>query len=293
MIDKIVYYNHFHNGDVFLSKEYIKELILLFPNMKHIYYHENSSKLLKDLNIQTLSIKDVDFPQKNQIFVKDNTIYINTWIVAADFHLNGCNFISYSSMWSYIYEKINDILKTNILIKDEYFYIPETDYSFYDIPSDFSIDYDNTILFSNGNVNSGQAYRQDTEHIVHSLLNNFKDKTIILTHKTSINNDNIKYTDDIIKTIDGDLNEISWIAERCKHIIGRNSGPFIFMHTKNILNDKNKNIISFGGHSYDAPMHKSKTKSNYIFFDDKDPDLLTNNIISFIKNEEILVEKFE
>ena len=117
MINKIVFYNHYHNGDVFISKQYIKHIMSLFPDMEYVYYHPNSPKLLKDLNINTLSINDVDLPQKIQTLVVGNILYINTWIGAQETHSKyGCTFVGYNFMWSNIYKEIINQLPMKIII---------------------------------------------------------------------------------------------------------------------------------------------------------------------------------
>lgn len=307
MVNKIIFYNHYHNGDIFISKEYIRQIMSLFPEIEYSYYHSNSPKLLKDLNIKSFPINQIVLPQNQRVFIINGVMYINTWIGAMPNHSKyGCTFVGYNYMWLNIYKTIATLLQKNIPFGDKYHYIPDTNYDYYDVPKDFKINYDNTILFSNGNVNSGQSFKQDTDYILQALLDNFKDKIIILTHKTNIKNNRILYTDEIIKTTEGDLNEISWIAERCKYLIGRNSGPFIFMHTKTILNDINKNIISFGTSELDVLPYAMKIIANYDFFEDNDSNLLINNIISHIKNDtknekmyfvrsekEIFIERFE
>ena len=284
MINQIVFYNHYHNGDVFISKQYIKYIMSLFPDFEYTYYHANTPKLLKDLGIKTLPISNTNLPQKEQVFVIGKTIYVNTWIGAQETHSKyGCTFVGYNFMWSNIYQEIARIFDTRLPFGNKYYYIPETDYSFYDIPNDLNIDYNNTILFSNGRVDSDQASWQDTDFIVNALLDNFKDKTIILTHKTNIKNNRILYTNDIVKTTDGDLNEISWIAEKCKYLIGRHSGPFIFMHTKNILNDLNKNMIGIGTSETDGLPYAMNINANYLFLNDVDKEQLVKNIIEHIR----------
>jgi hypothetical protein len=112
-----------------------------------------------------------------------------------------------------------------------------------------------------------------------SLLDAFPNRKIIPTHRTPIINDNILYTDDIIKTFGGDLNEISWIAEKCKYIIGRNSGPFCYMHTKNILNDKTKKIIAVGNTKRDCFLYNMQVDSDYRILIDENEEELIKSII--------------
>jgi hypothetical protein len=83
----------------------------------------------------------------------------------------------------------------------------------------------------------------------------------------------------MIETTGGDLNEISWVASQCDYLIGRNSGPFCFMNTKNILNDSSKNIISIGNNEKDSFVYNVPTKSNYNFIHDQD----VLNVLDIVK----------
>jgi len=158
-----------------------------------------------------------------------------------------------------------------IKIKDIKDYVYETDYSCYDIPSNLSLDYENTVMISNGNVMSGQSNLQSMDNIIHYLVNVFPEKKFILTHESSIQSNNILYTKDLIQTNGSDLNEISYIADKhCKYIIGRQSGPFIFMNTSSILNNKNKKIFSLRYNRNCDFLYQIKVDSEYFSILDKD-----------------------
>jgi hypothetical protein len=181
-------------------------------------------------------------------------------------------------MYKIILNEINNRCNVDLKIKDIYYYFPEIDFSLYDVPRGFTVDYDNTIIFSNGPVRSGQSNLIDINFVTHLLFNLFPEKKIILTHISQISHPNIIYTSDIIKTQGSDLNEISWVAEKCKYIIGRNSGPFCFMHTKNILNDKSKKIIAIGNSLTESFVSGIDTKAEYIHLLDNDLNELMKNI---------------
>jgi len=266
----IFFYNHFHNGDVFLTREYVREIAKLYPEATIKYFHGNSPKIIADLGIKTLNISEYNtvFDMRSK-FIKDDGLQINTWIGNHLLLNPGCNYLTYNKMFK---ELIKDI-GLDYDVKDPEYYIPDIDFSQYDIPNNFEID-DSAIMFSNGPVHSGQSNIGSTNEIVQAILDNIPDRKIILTHKTEIINDRLIYTDDIINTSGGDLNEISWVAEKCKTIIGRNSGPFCFMHTKNILNNSQKNIIAFGTVEEDCPSNGLKIECNYTFIDDSSSDLI-------------------
>jgi hypothetical protein len=144
------------------------------------------------------------------------------------------------------YKELYNIL--NLLIKNKNYYIPEINWNCFDIQNiDNFIENDKIYcLISNGDVLSGQALNFNFNPIIEKLSDNFSNINFILTNnKEKLKKTNIFYTDDIIKTENGDLNEIGYLGTKCKIIVGRASGPFCFCHNKSILTDKEKTLIVF------------------------------------------------
>lgn len=263
----LILYNHYHNGDIFASKGYISDLIKEFKGHNVTYQHHNSPKLLNDLNISFVSI---EVPMGNlrdrvKYFVEGNKIFVNTWIGN---YLNpsvGINWQTYHSMFNEIYSFISDQIDRTLELGPIEYYIPEINFDYFDTPN-IEIPKD-SIIISNGPVMSGQSYLSDLNSLINQIVSE-TDYNIFLTHFAPFNHDRIYYTSNLIDTKNGDLNEISWIAEQCKYIIGRNSGPFCFMHTKKILNDNSKTIISIGNKKEDSFTYGMKLSSRYLYFDD-------------------------
>jgi len=273
MINSLVFYNHYHNGDIVFSKEYVREIKSHFETVNFLYLSFNSSKNLKDLQInhKDLSLHP-ELTRNEKIFIKDDTLYINTWIgnylVSDDINL-----VTYHSMFTDIYAWIYNELGVRISIRDINNYLLKTDFDYYDVPRETQFDYENTILFSNGPVNSGQSKFDNLDHIIDYLCKEFPEKNIILTHKSSVLSEKIFYTSDIIGIADSDLNEIAYISEKVKYLIGRHSGPFCFMQTKDNLNG-NKVIIGLGKAGLNFT-HKLDVKSK-IYELEEDENLLKN-----------------
>ena len=263
----LIFYNHYHNGDIFASKGYVADLIKEFRGSDITYQHSNSSKLLNDLNISFVSIDSPMGHLRDRVkyFVEGNKIFVNTWIGN---YLNpsvGINWQTYHSMFEEIYSFISDQVDRTIEFGPIDYYIPEINFDYFDIPN---IEVPkNSIIISNGPVMSGQSYLSDLNDLINQIVSE-TDYNIFLTHFAPFNHDRIHYTSNLIETRNGDLNEISWIAEQCKYLIGRNSGPFCFMHTKNILNDSKKTIISIGNKKEDSFVYGMKLPSNCVYFDD-------------------------
>jgi hypothetical protein len=267
---RFVFYNHYHNGDIFASKGYIEDLIKELSGHEVYYQHFNSQKLLKDLNIEFRSLESPISPDMKdsfarKIFQNRDTVYINTWIGNSNPGKNGVNWNNYHSMFGDIYNSLSDVLDRTISLAPKEYYIPNIYYEYFDIP-DIDIPND-SIIISNGPVMSGQSDIPDLNSLIDTILSN-TDRNIFLTHFAPFNSNRITYTNNIISTTGGDLNEISWIASNCEYVIGRNSGPFCFMHTKNILNNKNKKIISIGNKEKDSFLYNFHIDAEYHFIDD-------------------------
>ena len=85
-IDQIVFFNHYHNGDLFHSKPFISDLMHQLNGFKFSYYHGKDVRVLADLGIPQFDINRVDLNPKIQL-VHGNmdgraALFINTWIGA-------------------------------------------------------------------------------------------------------------------------------------------------------------------------------------------------------------------
>jgi hypothetical protein len=264
MIKNIIFYNHAHNGDIFLSKGYVSHIIKNLPNINFAYAHEKSDKVLRDLKIGHINVHGVaEMYEKYSLL--DETLYINTW-VGNYLHYGDCNWKTLHLMYSDIINFINNYIDYKIELMTLEQYCPTIDFSFYDIPKNFDLDFEETIIFSNGPVLSGQSNIINMDQIINEILNVFPNRKIILTHHSNIQNDRIIYSSSIIQSNDTDLNEIAWLSTKCKYIIGRQSGPFIFMQIPENINDSRKKIICFGINETTDWLYKINIKANYNMF---------------------------
>ena len=72
----IYFYNNYHNGDVFYSKEFVRDIKKQI-GLSHHYIHRNNPSILKDFDIS--QIKGY-IPNTSSLSKKDNNLYINTWV---------------------------------------------------------------------------------------------------------------------------------------------------------------------------------------------------------------------
>lgn len=246
----IVFYNHYHNGDIHYSREFIKDVMKKYKANNYYYYFDTNyvsdKDIIKDCDIKILNTIPDDILEKDKWRVKNNTIYINTWVGQDNrYYVNkyGINLEANYEIYKDIYKKLN------IKLENIEFYIPDIDYTYFKIDKidNFLKGKDKIVkvLVSNGITRSAQCEDFDMNDSIDGLSSLYKNVMFILTDsKKRIEKNNIFYTDDIIKQ-KCDLNEISYLSNYCDLIIGRSSGPYAFSMTKfNLFNDK-KSFICF------------------------------------------------
>jgi len=287
----IVFFNPFHNGDLFVSKEFVRQIITELPGVCVLFHHNNNVKVLQDLNIQFEHGTRLFGKRKSSlpaVFENDNTLYINTWLGSYK-NLGmynspaGINLHSMKTVFSYVFDQINFRFNSNLTIKDLQNYIPEIDYSMFNVNNvdNFLKNRNNSkkILISNGPVFAKQSISDDFSEILNKISNKFLDVDFICTHPTKCVSKNIFYTKDIILDNSGcDLNEISYLSNFCSIIIGKNSGPYIFSIVKNNVSDTSKTFIQFNTTETDSLFYDSNLPVKYVWSNNFDPLEIYNTI---------------
>ena len=290
----ICFFSHFHNGDIFHIKSFLKDIIL---NLETEYYiaHPNNKILTYDIDMEYINIpifwaKPQDVPEEtrkrhenhvNLLVGKEHTkfidtpdcFYINTWIggyFSPDNEYTGeCSLRGFHRMFSFIYDEINKVFGVNIKIKSVDEYHPFVEYSKFDcsnVNKFIENNEEEKILLCNGPSLSGQtSYNSDMSEIIEPLAEQHPNKIFIATKKFNTPFKNIKFTDDIIKLDSCDLNQISYLSKFCYLIVGRNSGPFCFTLTKENINDENKKFLAYGDRETDCLPYNIDISSTFIF----------------------------
>lgn len=253
-MSKINFYNYYHNGDLFCSRAFIKQIVDELPNFEFGYYHNNNPKTISDLVKYEGTAREYSH---NERFVEtDDTLAINTWIAIyyADrypeppyFNNGGINYVVLHQIWTHIFEKINLKFGTNLVIKsDPKDYIAVIDFEKFELANvkDYVKSDRKRILFSNGVPMSGQSFAYDFKDVVDYLAEKYKQFDFLCTNKFMTNETNVHFTSDITR-IGSDLNEIGYLSRYCNLIIGKNSGPFIYCLERQNFTDPNKKFISF------------------------------------------------
>lgn len=248
MNEALVFYNHFGNGDIFESREFVKEYMEKIPAKDYYYAHGKSPRILADIpELQFTEVTEI-MSAMNAVTVADGTIYINTWIGRdGKFVLPGIGCVVENLY--HMHNEILAVLGLKLLRKTMFDYVPSIDYSYYNTESvdAFVKEFpQQKVLISNGNVHSNQAINFDFTPAVDMLAKGSPEIVFILTQDADISRDNVTFTSDIIDAEDGfDLNEISYLSLFCDTHVGRSSGPHVFAQVRENWMDTNKVSLSF------------------------------------------------
>jgi hypothetical protein len=285
----ILFYNFFHNGDLFNSKAFVNEIMEQIP-VSFFYVHGKNPKILQDLNLTQLGLGQVfpvtDNDTKHKVIVAENATLVNTWI-GAYFEPDGeCTLRFSYNMYKSIYNDLNKIYGSNLSLDDNIVnYFPSVDFSKFDLKRIDDYITQNTnkkVLVCNGPALSNQcSYNGDMRDIIKTLADFYPNVSFICTHKYYCDVPNIIFTDDITAISDCDLNEISYISKFCDVIIGRSSGPFSFSCTKENINDGTKAFVCFGDRITDCFQYGIDTKSKFVF----EKFTTTESLLETIKKE--------
>lgn len=262
---KIVFFNHYHRGDLLTHKEFIRqikdELDVTFE-----YMHFNHPKLTRDLDIPLVGDPS-NLDPKTPFYQEEDSLFINTWIGChwdVFCEHGGINMNSLIGQWQRIFNTINQCFGTTLTINPEKeTYLPRIDFNVFNISNidNYIKNSSNKkILVCNGAPKSGQSFASNMKEFLEPLAEEYVNVDFICTEKFDTVFNNIKFTDDIIgdtevvdkrapwedrQTNNCDVQEISYLSEHCDAIVGKNSGPFVFCETYNNYMDPKKKFLSF------------------------------------------------
>lgn len=278
----ISFFQIFHNGDLFVSKEYVRDVIHSLPQFKFKYYHNNHPKALLDIDATYAGSPDGLFDKRTPFGNINDEFFINTWLGV--YNKKHINFDKLHAAWEQIYSELNRKYNVNLVLKDKHHYIGHINFEKFNLSNITNFISSNTnklILISNGPAMSKQSFGDNMKNIIECLARKHLDIKFICTTKFETIVANILFTDDII--VDDqfhleaapewglkkcDLNEISYLSQHCDIIVGKNSGPFIFTLTKHNLLHNKKIFISLNTREEDSLAWNMKLLSEYRWSDD-------------------------
>jgi len=265
-MSKIIFFNHYHRGDLLTHKEFIRQLQNELPDFTFEYMHFNHPKLTRDLNIPLVG-EPTNLDAKTPFYQDEGVLYINTWIGCFwDIFCEhgGINMNSLWHQWDKILDTVNGHFNTEITLRtDKETYLPKIDFAKFDVSSidEFLKKHTNKkILICNGPPKSGQSFSDNMQDFINLAAEESPNIDFICTTKFDTILDNVLFTDDIIvdnevedkrapwedREINNcDLQEISYLSEKCDAIVGKNSGPFVFCETYNNYMNPDKKFLSY------------------------------------------------
>lgn len=244
---KVVFFNHWHNGDIHVSRGIVKQIINKVnqqdPTVEFFYTHRNAPDMLLDipnLGYDPLSINKLN--SQDSVLIHQDIVYINTWYDQQfQKFARQCGILTIDALYAAFdaaCQKIWNFSLQEISNNSEDFF-PIIDYSKFKIEK--ALDWleqhtEEKILIGNGNALSNQAYNFQMAPIVNRLAIENPHKTFILSQRENCDMPaNVCYTSDIIQKNGTDLNEISFLSSKCNLIIGKASGAFTFSLTQENL----------------------------------------------------------
>jgi hypothetical protein len=288
MVNNLVFYNTYHNGDVHYGREFIKRFAAHIPAVQKFYVHNKHPKTsLGCLNYGQAG----NLPMEEHVFMSGGDLFINTWIGTDHrkfLQYGGVTMEGNYAMYTAAARHIKNLLNIDIPIEPIENYLPEIDFSrfktddityFFDCPTPKV-----KVFIVNSNVMSGQSNNFDFDPIVAKLARAYPTVLFIMTNKSSLNQQNVIYTPDIHGISDGcDLVENSFISTKCNIIVGRGSGSFCFSCIKENWLDNTKSILGIGYKRGETLWYDSK---NCSFTDDFSEENVYKTIESLIRKHD-------
>lgn len=294
-IDNLVLFNHWRNGDTFINRNYVKHIISKL-NVPSYYAHKNHEANIRDLNCRIIGLSDIP-KQCNMSVISaydkaNKTFYINTWVGAWIGKIlkpgDHANFVTLHKVWNELYSQIFN----GEQLPGNYFdFLPTIDYSVYDLSKsiEWLKDKQDVVLVCNGKQQSEQSSMGYMLKIINVISQKYNNVHFLVCDKVGIERENVTYTDDIFGSSIGNLPHISYMSQYAKLIIGKNSGPFSFSHTKETCSDSNKTFLCFSKEMKHCLCGEGMYYANHLFSNTVDDDyaikLISNQIDTMNSNK--------
>lgn len=252
----IVFFNHFHNGDIHVSRGFIRKIMEKVwerdRNVSFTYAHRNSGELLADIDRLGYGGWQGVGSEHSGCYINGETVYINTWYAQQQFKYMNRYGISIDCLYAALDDSCKMMLGFSLsdISDDPKVFFPTIDYSKFQIGE--AVKWLNAnadakkVFISNGKVLSGQAHEFDMTGIIIRVAEKHRDKTFIVSNREGhIDLPNVVFSSDIIKKAGNDLNENAYLSESCDVIVGRASGTFSFAMTQRNLFERNVKFLCF------------------------------------------------
>jgi len=243
----IAFYNAWHNGDLHVSRTFIRYVIENIKVSSYHYLHNNPRKILQDIpNLQQEKYV-FNISNKQGYFKMGDNVYINTWYCSYNNEYLRNKEMTIFVLFNIFKRTLKEVFNHDML-NDPLFFLPKIDYSKFNIDSInkfLTIDKRKKILICNNEVESGQSENFNFDPVIKTLADQYPDILFLISNmKEHIQKNNIIYCNNIMSHT-SNLNEISYLSKFCNIIVGRLSGPQSFSTVHDNLLDPNKKFITF------------------------------------------------
>jgi hypothetical protein len=298
----IFFYNAWHNGDLHVSRTFIRYILENIKADSYNYLHSNSTKILQDIvNLNQLPFKNeiIDKNSQDGYLKKNQNYYINTWYGSYNFDYLRNKEMNIFVLFNIFKRTLKELFDHEIL-NDPLYFLPKIDYTKFDIKNvdNFILkDKRRKVLICNNNVDSGQSENFSFDPIIEKLSKDYPNILFIVSNIFKdhiIEKNNIFYCNRLCSNIyDNNLNEIGYLSKFCDVVVGRYSGPQSFAGTYENFLDTSKTFINFvkGGspNGYDygdcsfgiTSILPKENRAKFV----SSKNFATNDIINVIKGE--------
>lgn len=288
-VKELVFFNHYRNGDVFINRQYVKQIKSHF-NVHTYYAHNNHESITRDLNITQISTSNLSNKIQQSIptaYDKENKIlFINTWVGAwAGKYFNWGehpNFVTLHAIWKEYFDGFGIEMEGNY-----YDYLPFINLDYYPLKAatEWLVEKENSqfVLICNGQQQSEQSDMGNMRNIIDRLSLKFPSMNFLVCDKLDLVRENITYTDDLFGGPIGNLVDISYMSSFAKLIVGKNSGPFSFSHTYHNNSNLNQTFLCFSKEMKHCLAGEGLYYATHLFSNTTDDNLATDIITDQIR----------
>lgn len=295
MITDICFFNHWHYGDLFTTRELVKDISQQLPDITVGYAHRLNPIVVSDFtnNYESETRAHVlnNFDMMVPMAQDDTLVLINTWVgnyqgnhFAANKHPS---YLQHYDIFAEIYQKANSNFGWNLQMnEDKWHYVPEIDYAKLDLTAADQFLASNKgrlYLFSNGQVQSQQSSLQYINPVIDALADMYPDDTFLATEVYMTSRPNVVFTKNIFD-VSNDLREISYLSSHADLIVGRNSGPFTYANTRSNLRDAGKVFMCYSHEARDVLPYGMDIAADFRFSAATDGDQVTEQIKQAIED---------
>jgi hypothetical protein len=284
-ITDIVFFNHWHYGDLFSTRGLVTDIQSQLPGLNYQYIHSKNARSTQDLasspDADTCQRMLAQIPMHQRLAHTDNTLFINTWVGAYQglWPNTHPSYMDHRKIYAELYRHLSENYQLNLKLSDDWHYVPDYDIQKIDstsIQRFFAEHTGKTYLFCNGQVQSTQSSMGNMAAIIDRLAGKYPADNFIATERFPTQCDNIYFTDDIFH-LSCDICEIGLLSHSCDLIVGKNSGPFTYSTTRENLNS-DKKFICFSHKPEDVLPYGLDFTSEFLFSNNTDDDRAVNII---------------